>query len=391
MATAQSTKISIDYKGGKIQFGLHQPTGQYRKKYKGHTLYLGSEPDSVLRQWLDKTDQMDTELSTSVHLAADTLTVKQLCDLMLANKDEKVATGELAKATFRGYLVHGKLITKFFGRDTLISSLTPSDFERLKSHFARPKPQKRLGRIIKQKKSNLSLETLRTYIRITKVFFNYAVDAEILDRVPWNKSTFQMPSQKSVDKQQAKRLPRQATREEINAVLAIANDTWKALILLAINSGSGNTDCALLKWSDIKGDGWVNTPRNKTSKPRRFKLWPETLESFNKLDRYEDGLVFHGRQSGDYIPKGKTDQISRIFMELTVKANINRQNLSFYSLRHTFQNVADDHLDFPATMRVMGHGKREISDVYRGKISDQRLEAVTEHVRRWLFGLDVSA
>ncbi len=385
MATRQSTKLGIEYKGSKIQFGLHKPTGQFRKKYKGHSLYLGTDPDHVLNQWLDKTDQLDKQLSATVQVTADTLSVKQLCDLVLASKEDKVNTGELSKATFRGYHVHGKLITKFFGRNTLISSLTPQDFERLKAHFARPKPQKRKGRIIKQKKAKLSLETLRTYIRTTKVFFNHAVDAEILDRVPWNKSTFQMPTQKAVDKQQAKKLPRQATKDEINAVLAIANDTWKALILLAINSGSGNTDCAVLKWSDIKGDGWVNTPRNKTSKPRRFKLWPETLEAFSKLRRYEDGLIFHGRQSGDYIPKAKTDQISRIFMELTVKANVSRENYSFYSLRHTFQNVADDHLDFPATMRVMGHAKREISDVYRGKISDERLEAVTEHVRRWLF------
>jgi integrase len=77
------------------------------------------------------------------------------------------------------------------------------------------------------------------------------------------------------------------------------------------------------------------------------------LEAFSKLPRYEDDLVFHGRQSGDYIPKAKTDQISRIFLELTIKAGVNRENFSFYSLRHTFQNVADDHLDFPATMRVI--------------------------------------
>jgi hypothetical protein len=217
---------------------------------------------------LEKTEQLDEDLNNTVQITSETITVKQLCDMVLASKEDMVNTGELAKAPFRGYLDHGKLIAKFFGRDTPISSLTPHDFERLKAYFARPKPQKRKGRIVRQKKSKLSLETIRTHIRTTKVFFNFAVDAEILDRVPWNKSTFQMPSQKAVDKQQAMRLPRQATREEINAVLAVANDTWKALILQAINSGSGNTDCALLKWSDIKGDGWVNTPRNKTSKPR---------------------------------------------------------------------------------------------------------------------------
>ena len=385
MAKTQSTKLKIDYRGGKLQFGLHKPTGQYRKKYKGHTLYLGADPDGVLDQWLDKTDQFDSEASEKFDPASNDLTVKQLCDVFLFNKEQKVATGELAPATFRGYHQHGKLIAKFFGRSTRVADLKPNDFVRLKAHFAKPKPQKLNGKTNKKAKSSLSLQSLRTYIRTTKVFFNYAVDEEMIDRVPWTKSTFDMPTQKAVDKQAAKAQPKQATREEIMAIMAVSNDTWKALLLLAINSGSGNTDCAILKWSDIKADGWVSTPRNKTSKPRRFKLWPETQEALDKLKRYDDGLVFHGRQGGDYLPKGKTDQISRIFTRLAEKADVKRKNLSFYSLRHTFQNVADNHLDFPATQRVMGHANRDISDYYRGKISDERLEAVCEFVRKWLF------
>ncbi|MDA7932202.1 tyrosine-type recombinase/integrase [Mariniblastus sp.] len=387
MAKTKCTKLTVDYRGGKLQFGIHPPTGQYRKKYKGHTLYLGAKPDGVLNQWLAKTDQLEIDLKASAALEGDSVTVKQLCDLFLSGKDRQVQTGELSPATFRGYLQHGKLITKFFGRDKLIADLRPKDFESLKAHMAKTKPQKRNGKTVKQAKGNLSLESLRTYIRVTKVFFNFAVDEGLLDRVPWTKSTFGMPTQKAVQKQRAKRLPRQATREEIKAVIAVSNDTWNALILFAINSGSGNMDSALLRWADIK-DGWVNSSRNKTSKPKRFKLWPETLKAMEKLKRYDDGLVFHGRQGGDYIPKSKTDQISRIFTELAVKAKVKRQNLSFYSLRHTFQTIADENVDLVATQVIMGHSRNSISDNYRGKISDARLEAVTDHVRRWLFDLD---
>jgi integrase len=387
MAKKQSTKLVIDNRGGKLKFGIHKATGQYRKKYRGHTIYCGSDPDGVLGQWLEKTDQIENDLQSVEACESGALTVKQLCDLFLTVKERQVETGELSKPTFRGYHQHGKLITKFFGRDTQIADLRPSDFVRLKSHLGRTKPQKRNGKTVKPAKRSLSLESLRTYIRTTKVFFNYAVDEGLLDRVPWTKSTFGMPTQKSVQKQKTKQQPKQATREEINAIMEIGNDTWKALILFALNSGSGNMDASLLRWSDIK-DGWVNTPRNKTSKPRRFKLWNETLEAMDKLKRYDDGLVFHGRQGGDYIPKGKTDQISRIFSRLADKAKVKRQNLSFYSLRHTFQTVADESLDFPAVQQVMGHANQSISDNYRGKISDARLEAVTEHVRRWLFELD---
>ena len=148
----------------------------------------------------------------------------------------------------------------------------------------------------------------------------------------------------------------------------------------------------MLKWDDIDRDGWVETPRNKTQRERRFKLWPETLEAIEKLRErhvlkgYEDGLVFHGRQGGNYIPKGRTNHVSRRFTDLTVKAGVNRENLTFYSLRHTFQNVADEAGDFVATSYVMGHSGNSISDRYRGTPSDERLERSTNHVRLWLFG-----
>lgn len=54
MATKeQSSKLTLEYRGGKIQFGLHKLTGQNRKKHRGKTLYLGSSPDGVLDQWLE--------------------------------------------------------------------------------------------------------------------------------------------------------------------------------------------------------------------------------------------------------------------------------------------------------------------------------------------------
>jgi integrase len=58
---------------------------------------------------------------------------------------------------------------------------------------------------------------------------------------------------------------------------------------------------------------------------------------------------------------------------------------SFYALRHTFQTVADEARDFVAVRAIMGHaGTGDIADHYRERISDARLIAVSEHVRKWL-------
>jgi integrase len=62
-----------------------------------------------------------------------------------------------------------------------------------------------------------------------------------------------------------------------------------------------------------------------------------------------------------------------------------RKGLGFYTLRHTFRTVADESKDQPAVDFIMGHEVPHMSAVYRETISDARLNAVTDHVRAWLF------
>lgn len=225
-------------------------------------------------------------------------------------------------------------------------------------------------------------------MRHVRMFFNFALAEEWIDKLPWGAKTFQLPTKKAIKKARSQKKDKTASRQEILKLFEEAGDTWNAMLLLAINSGSGNTDVAMIKHSDIEEDGWVEQARNKTGEYRRFKLWPETLEVISKLPKHEDGLIFHSKQGSKLIPAGTHNPITKGFSNLVSKAGIKRENLSFYSLRHTFQTVADENVDLVATQVIMGHSRNSISDNYRGKISDARLEAVTDHVRRWLFDLD---
>jgi site-specific recombinase XerD len=391
MATKeQSSKLTLEYRGGKIQFGLHKPTDQYRKKHKGKTLYLGSSPDGVLDQWLEKTSQHDDELvNTIAQQPIEEMTVERLCNQVLACKELDVDSGELTRTTFDLYVRYGKWIADFFGRQTLVSDLTPADFVRFKADLAKPKATRKNGRVIKKAaKRKLSLVGLATKMRHVRMFFNFALAEEWIDKLPWGAKTFQLPTKKAIKKARSRKRDKTASRQEILKLLESADDTWKAMLLVAINSGSGNTDVAMMTHSDIEEDGWVEQARNKTGEYRRFKLWPETLEAISKLPKHEDGLIFHSKQGSKLIPAGTHNPITKGFSNLVSKAGIKRENLSFYSLRHTFQTVADENVDLVATQVIMGHSRNSISDNYRGKISDARLEAVTDHVRRWLFDLD---
>jgi integrase len=58
---------------------------------------------------------------------------------------------------------------------------------------------------------------------------------------------------------------------------------------------------------------------------------------------------------------------------------------NFYTLRHTFRTVADEAKDQPAVDFIMGHESPHMSSVYQETISDDRLRAVSDYVRAWLF------
>src|SRR5262249_5702415 len=98
------------------------------------------------------------------------------------------------------------------------------------------------------------------------------------------------------------------------------------------------------------------------------------------------GLVFLTRL-GDSWHTGTYDgPLSRECGKLLRKLGINgRKRLGFYSLRHTFRTVADEARDQPAADFIMGHADDGMAGHYRERISDDRLRAVSDYVRRWLF------
>ena len=88
------------------------------------------------------------------------------------------------------------------------------------------------------------------------------------------------------------------------------------------------------------------------------------------------------------------DSVGMQFRRLLVEAGLHRPGMGFYSLRHTFRTVADATRDFPAIDLVMGHAAADLAGVtpfaaemaarYRD-LDDERLRAVADHVRGWLF------
>src|SRR5262249_20967192 len=97
-------------------------------------------------------------------------------------------------------------------------------------------------------------------------------------------------------------------------------------------------------------------------------------------------LVFVTKYGDGWGKDTSDNPISKEMRKLLKALHINgRKGLGFYTLRHVFRTIADESRDQPAVDHIMGHEVAHMSSVYRESISDERLKAVTEHVRTWLF------
>jgi integrase len=168
------------------------------------------------------------------------------------------------------------------------------------------------------------------------------------------------------------------------------------MLYLGINAAFGNSDCARLPLAalDLKG-GRMRFPRPKTGVDRRCSLWPETVAALQATiearptpaDPRNTGLVFITKYGKPWESANGSDAVTLEFGKLLRTVGLGeKKSLGFYALRHTFRTVADATRDIPAVRLVMGHVDDSMDAVYRERIDDDRLEAVTQHVREWLFG-----
>ena len=74
------------------------------------------------------------------------------------------------------------------------------------------------------------------------------------------------------------------TPEQIHKALEFSTPNMKAMLLLAIDGGMGNSDLAAMPISAIDFEsGWMNYPRPKTAIDRKIPLWPETIDAIKTM------------------------------------------------------------------------------------------------------------
>jgi integrase len=352
--------------------------GVWAKKIRGKLHYFGpwNDPDSALKKYLEQKDALHD--GRKPREGTGGLTVKELCNHFLNAKQALVDAGELSRRMRGEYKEVCDLLVKQFGKSRLVADLDPDDFAQLRSRMARRWGPVRLGNVVQ---------------RIRSVF-KHGCDAGLIDRAVRFGPGFKRPTKKVLRVHRAEQGPKLFTRQEILLLLLTSSPQLEAMILLGINAGFGNADCGQLPLTALDLErGVIDFPRPKTGIPRRAVLWPETVAALREViaGRPEPkgeaaGLVFVTARGHSWHKDSGGSYAAVKFGNLLRAAGINgRKGLGFYTLRHTFRTIADEAKDQPAADFIMGHEVPHMSSVYRETISDERLKAVADHVRGWLF------
>ena len=352
--------------------------GKWAKTIRGRTYYFGTwnDPEGALREYLDQCD--DLHAGRPPRDKSGVLTLKALGNAFLDHCQERVDSGEMTERTLRDYHdVFGKVID-VLGKTAAVTALGPTDFAKVRADFAR-----RLGAV-----------ALSNAIGRVKVVFNFAKRNLLIDREVAYGSAFDRPSRKTLRKAKATNGARSFTAAECRQLLDNAGPDLSAMILLALNCGFGNSDCGRLPIEAVDLDrGWISFPRPKTGIERRCPLWPETVQAIRQAIAARPSpkvpeagaLVFVTKYGSPWHKETRDNPVSKAFAKLLAKLGMKKPGRNFYSLRHTFRTVADASRDFPACRLIMGHVDESMDGVYREGIGDDRLVAVVNHVRKWLF------
>ena len=358
-------------------------SGKWAKTIRGKTFYFGrwDSPEAALAEYLDVRDDLFAGRTPTGR--SNGLSIAELCNAFLRHCRAKADAGEMAERTYKDYEVTTDRIVAIFGKRQTVEGLRPDDFAKLRAEIVKGRAPVSVGNCITR----------------TRVVFNFALKNGLVQTPVQYGVAFQRPTKKTLRQEKANRPRRFFDDNECRKLLENSRTPeLKAMILLGLNCGFGNSDCAKLPLDAVDlAKGWIHYPRPKTGIDRRCPLWRETVAALEAvLERRERRAALYTAQYGrepitvfltrygrDFANDETT--VTNEFVKTLDKLGMKRPGRGFYALRHTFRTIADGSRDFPACRVIMGHVDDSMDNVYTDSIDDDRLRAVVEHVRQWLF------
>lgn len=178
------------------------------------------------------------------------------------------------------------------------------------------------------------------------------------------------------------------TIEQVRAVLAVADEEWRSMILFALYTGQRLGDIARLTWANLDLErGQVRLVTRKTGAPLTIPMAPPLrahVETLPTPDKRPDLALLHPKACASVERQGdKTGNLSNQFADLLALAGLREKQahrktsgegrdgrhkhggLSFHCLRHTAVSLLKE-AGIPAAVvqALIGHESAQISDLY---------------------------
>lgn len=349
-------------------------SGQWAKKIKGKIHYFGvwANPDQALASYNAYVSANTvTPVEPPVVETGSTLAIEYLCFIFLEAKEEAREKGLIAEITFRDLRRTCQSMVNYFGRDRLVTTLTPADFLQYKTSLH----------------DRLNVQSISNEVTRVKSVFNWLVKYKHIDAIDFGPD-FKKSSARVLRKHKRESGKKLFTNKQILALLKESGVDMKAMILLGINCGFGNNDCNQISLRTAKEaikTGWMNFPRPKTEVDRQCWLWPETISALKRVirQRTESSLPNLFILGNGRAYSVENNDISKRFRTVRQYAFIRKGG--FYWLRHTFETVGGDLGDQVAVDYIMGHVDDSMAASYREEVFSPRLRKISDHVHSWLF------
>lgn len=386
------------------------PNGQWCKtiRYKLHYFGPWSDPDGALKQYQAVAADLHAGRQPKPSVPAGGLTIKDVANAYLDSQHEKARAGAISKRWWNDQRLILERFAAHLGKQRLADDLGPLDFEKYRRHLA----------------LKLGVYAITHAVTVIRSMFKYAVGSGLLDRTPNFGPVFRNPTKGEVRKARARQTQERGlkmfTPEDLRRILELCEAeslpvlrylntaTMKACILLGINGGFINSDCAGLPRSVVDLDkATIDFPRPKTGIQRYVTLWPETVAALRSamnehrtapIGRENVGLALTTRDgkpvAKEYITESADGTIKNVsqdkylsedFRAILQHLGLHRKGIGFSALRPTFRTLADEVHDDNAARLVMGHEIPGMDGIYIQRIGVDRVRAVTDHVRSKVF------
>lgn len=360
--------------------------GQWCKRIGGKIYYFGTDLPNAIKLYGKSRDSIAAGCGKVVD--RPDLPLHRLADTYYDHKQRQLLLGELTSRSLSDIKNTLSKLCAIAGRESDPAMWDRHSFASIRDALFKPikRKEKTGGRPTPESRSHI---TVGGDIRRIKAFLNWCYKNNYLPEIKHGGELSQ-PKARIVRLEKQKSTSGPLAAKDIKAIIAQCNKHFLPVVMLGINGGMGAADIAQLSMSQMTQFPWLNCPRQKTGAPRRIWLWPETQKAINDCmqgrkeprECYSHIALLTSHQT-PWVREG-IDAATQMFTKAREAAGLSRG--SFYDLRRTFQTVGDETLDFPAVSFCMGHAPNssDMAARYR-QVGDERIQAVCERVRQWLF------